>query len=142
MARNGEVFWGNSNEVAKGKLKQLKDFLDSVDGEQITLVFEKYFEKRYRSLQQNNYYWGVVVATFQDYTGYTKEETHEVLGKAFLTYEKVSPKTGRKAVFVKSTTDLDTKEFEEYMQKCRELGMKYGLNIPEPNAEDNEVPEF
>lgn len=136
LARDGALFWGYENEATKAKLLELKNFLIRNDGKILTVQLEEHFEKKYRSLKQNNYYWGVVVKIFSEYTGFTKDETHEVLARKFLTYEKKSPRTGKTGVFIKSTTDLTTSEFMDYLLKCREFGDEYDLNIPEPNEED------
>ena len=67
-----------------------------------------------RSQRQNAYYWGVVLKTIGDEIGYTTEEMHQLMARAFLSYEKAPGE-----MFVKSTTSLNTREFEEYLAKVR-----------------------
>lgn len=82
-----------------------------------------------RSLSQNAYYWGVVVKIIADHTGYTSHEVHQVLADEFLRY--FSAEAGRQ--FTRSTTDLDTLDFEKYLENCRRWATNMDLVIPLPN---------
>jgi hypothetical protein len=88
--------------------------------------------KQKRSLNQNAYYWGVIVDIFARETGYTKEESHQELAKQFLSYE------AHGKTFVRSTTTLNTSEFERYTEKCR-IFMEDNLGVRPPLP--NEVTE-
>ena len=68
-----------------------------------------------RTSQQNRYYWGVILKIVSQETGFTPEEAHEVYKKKFLTYQKAHK--GKLYDFTKSTTDLKTSEFGEYLDK-------------------------
>jgi len=86
-----------------------------------------------RSHRQNRYYWGTVLKILSDEIGYTPEEMHQIMAAEFLSYEKY----GRR--FVQSTTQLNTKEFEEYMENIRRFAsVEMSVWIPEP-GEDYEV---
>jgi hypothetical protein len=86
-----------------------------------------------RSLNQNRYYWGVVVDLFAQNTGYTKEESHQELAGMFLKYE------AHGKPFTRSTTTLTTLEFEQYADKCRQwMGEMLGINVPLPNEVSEE----
>jgi hypothetical protein len=81
-----------------------------------------------RSLNQNRYYWGVIIDLFAQNTGYTKDESHQELATLFLSYESHGKK------WVRSTTSLDTKEFEDYTEKCRTwMNDMLGIHVPLPN---------
>ena len=86
-----------------------------------------------RSLNQNKFYWGVVVTLFSQATGYSSNEAHQTLAGMFLSYTKGDKR------FVKSTTELDTKQFEDYQEQCR-VFMWHELNVrvPLPNEVDEE----
>ena len=85
-------------------------------------------KKLTRSQQQNRYYWGVVCKILGDEIGYEPEEIHQLLGRQFLLYRK------NETQFVKSTTRLNTREFEEYMEQCRRFAsMELNIWIPQPN---------
>jgi hypothetical protein len=86
-----------------------------------------------RSNQQNAYYWGVVVKMLSDYTGFTPDEMHEYLRGRFLKYIKPLP-GGEMAEIRQSTTDLDTKEFELYLEQIRMFAVQdLDIQIPLPN---------
>lgn len=88
-------------------------------------------EKRTRSIQQNRYYWSVICKLVSDHTGYTTEESHQIMAEMFLSYEKDS------RTFVGSTTKLKTAGFEHYMESCRRwAATDLQIYIPEPNCPD------
>lgn len=71
-------------------------------------------KKMTRSQKQNAYYWGVVLKIMGAEIGYLDSEIHQLMGKEFLSYEK-SPGE----LFIRSTTELNTKEFEDYLTNVR-----------------------
>jgi len=111
-------------------IARITDFVGS-DGK---FVLEINRSKNKRSLSQNKYYWGVVINIFADHTGYMAEECHQMLTEMFLQYTKNGYE------FTKSTKQLDTKEFEEYTEKCRQwLWHQLQLHIPLPNEITEEM---
>lgn len=97
-------------------------------------VIEIQKSKRVRSLNQNKYYWGVVVKIVSNHTGYTSEETHQELARMFLAYDN----NGKR--FVKSTAKLNTFDFEQYTEKCRQWAWhEMNVHIPLPNEVTEEV---
>jgi len=116
-----EVIGGESNEL-KEKIKSLKD------GKYWIEIKNK---KPSRSSQQNRYYWGVVLQAMSETTGYSVDEMHQLMARKYLAYEKYD------LMFSRSTTQLDTKEFEEYMEKLRHFAsVELACWIPEPNEEN------
>ncbi len=87
------------------------------------------FRKPLRTNPQNARYWKMIIEHFSIYTGYDKQETHQLLSKKFLAYEKKG-KSGKVQLFVKSTTELNTKEFCEYCDQCEQFGNEHGLIFP------------
>lgn len=83
-------------------------------------------EKKRRSLNQNNYYWGEVIEMLSEYTGYTPNEMHDALRWKFL--RKQTP-TGLD--FPRSTSALTTSEFEDYLSQIR-VWAAQDLNCPIP----------
>lgn len=111
-----------------------KRITDYVKGKEDWFVVEIHKAKQVRSLRQNAYYWGVVVAIVADHTGYTPDESHQELARMFLGYEN----NGKS--FVRSTSKLNTVEFEQYMDKCRAWAMaEMSVHIPLPNEVTEEV---
>lgn len=93
-------------------------------------------EKKNRSSQQNRYYHGIVLERLSLHIGYTPDEMHEVLKHKFLrTWRTIPTKTGPEEIEItRSTTELTTKDFEEYMTQVREwASINLGCWIPEPN---------
>lgn len=87
--------------------------------------------KKSRSLNQNRYYWKVIVNTVAEFQGEDDpEESHGNLKYLFL---KVYDESGN-IKRIKSTTELSTVEAEDYYAKIRRFFMiEYNVNIPEPN---------
>jgi len=84
-----------------------------------------------RTLQQNRYYWGVIVELISQHTGYAKEETHEILKAKFLSREVIVKE--ERIRYARSTTTLTTKQFNEYIEEIKEWAFNtFNLIIPEP----------
>lgn len=90
-------------------------------------------KRKKRSMNQLRYYWAVPVAIIAEAAGYTPEETHEALKWRFLKVHGES-----EFPTVRSTSELTTVEFEEYLAKIKQLAAEvYSEYVPDPN----EVPE-
>jgi len=81
-----------------------------------------------RSLNINRYYWGVVLPVVSEDTGHTKEELHTLFKSMFLVIEirKVLDKDVR---IIRSTTDLTTGEFMQYLDK---IAAEVDIQLPNP----------
>lgn len=93
-------------------------------------------QRKSRSLLQNSYYHGVVVAVLAEHTGFDNLEMHEVLKSRFLSETRaIATKNGQAEYIVtRSTTSLDTSEFEAFLAKVRTwASIDLGCYIPEPN---------
>ncbi len=92
-------------------------------------------QKDQRSLNQNNYYFGVVVEILSEHLGYFREEMHEILKAMFLSVRilvKEEPVT-----YSKSTVTLDTAEFEKYLSNIRIWASRdLGCYVPTPNESE------
>jgi hypothetical protein len=94
-----------------------------------------------RSQPQNKYYWSVVVdLVYQGLRGAgfdavrNKDDAHEILKALFLKVKE--EKHGIKIERVKSTTELKTVEFMEYLQHISIWSFDYlSITIPEPNQQ-------
>ena len=86
-----------------------------------------------RTNPQNKYYWGVVLPIISLETGYTVDETHEVLKQMFLQKEIVNRKTGQVNRVTDSTAMQDTQQFAEYIDKIITWAMtELDCYIPDP----------
>lgn len=105
---------------------KLESYLITLAGKNIEVVVR--VKRAKRSNNQNNYYFGVVCKILGDYFGYTEEEMHDALKMKFLRHGAADLET------VKSTTKLNTTEFEEYLEKIRRWAItEYNVNVPLPN---------
>lgn len=101
--------------------------------EGVAYILEIKRARKKRSLPQNRYYWGVVVEIVAEHTGYNPYEAHQELAEMFLSYTHENGKR-----FVRSTTELNTLEFEKYTEKCR-IWAATELQVPIPLP--NEITE-
>ena len=84
-----------------------------------------------RSIDENAYYWKVVVGLISEHTGYTPDETHEFLKLKFLS--KIIVMAGKDERIPRSSTSLSTLEWEKWMTEIREwAAQELSLVIPEP----------
>lgn len=98
------------------------------EGADMQLSIER--KRKNRTLNENNYYWGVVIPTLGDYFGYEPEEMHEALKWQFLRKEEKDIPT------VGSTASLSTTEFENLMSAIRVWALtEFNVSIPQPNQD-------
>ena len=102
----------------------------------VSVVIKRDSVKRIRSLEANNYYWGVVIKYCCEAFGYElheKEMVHEALKMKFLSQEHVIG-----LPISKSTTSLKSDEFWDYIETIRRwVSGTFGVYIPDPNEIDD-----
>src|SRR5450759_3162198 len=69
------------NKLFVDKSEQFKQHLVSLNGKRVQVTVEKI--KHSRTLQQNKYYWSVVVKLIAQHTGHDPEQIHELLKQMF-----------------------------------------------------------
>jgi hypothetical protein len=120
----------SSNE----KKEKLWKILKTLKPKKYEISIKQYRENR--SMPQLRYYWGVVLSILSNETGFTPEELHEVLKLKFNTQTKVIKHTGEEVFFGGSTGDLDTMQFEDYLEKIKTWAIQeINTYIPDPNQE-------
>jgi hypothetical protein len=128
--------------VINGNLKRnrnlILDALKSLEGQEITITLQK--AKKRRSNPQNSFYHAVCVPIMQQClkdAGYlmTLEQTHEMLKLRFLKESiLVNEQTAEYIERIKSTTELSTIEFMEYILDIQKFAIEYfNTEIPDPN---------
>ncbi len=105
-------------------------FFAGMEGKKITMVVER--ESKKRSLNQNAYYWGIVIKMIADRGGYRGRKElfgiHEQMREYFLKIVLFGD------AYVLSTTALNTVKFEEYCAKIRQwAAIAIDVQIPLPN---------
>lgn len=84
--------------------------------------------KSIRSLDQNELYWEMITQ-MSFYFGYEKQEMHSLMVYKFLTeFKEVINDT---VPVIKSTTQLNTAEFNDYIEKIKQWACDYGFNFEE-----------
>jgi len=97
-----------------------------------SLSIEKFRDGR--SGNQNRYYWGIIVNGLASEFGYFRDEIHQLLRQKFLGYTRQNPISGKTEQFVRSTTDLNTEEMEEYLESIRVWALtEFSVYLPLPN---------
>lgn len=127
----GYTFYGT---VQDGLLKvdsaaEFSVALRRLNGKAVTVNVATVDRKHARTLPQNSYLWGVVYPLLAEETGYDVEELHEACKFRFLR-DRENEKDD--LVRIKSTTDLTTTEFSEYVENVRRLAAELGVVIPDP----------
>lgn len=127
MPKITPTFYGvvSNGELKLERPERYAEYLKAISGP-VMVVLKR--PKKPRSLNENNYYWGVVIELISESTGMTPEETHEAMKWKFLRKQIGSIFT------VQSTSILDTISFENYVQQVRTFaGTELNINIPLPN---------
>ena len=107
-------------------------YMRKTQGMLITVTYQAI--KPTRSLLQNKYYWGVVIAMLAREIGYTPEVMHEYMKEIFLSASYLGMPDGQGLTYHPSTKTLSKKEFDDYIQKIRIwAGDFLSLDIPLPN---------
>jgi len=109
-------------------------------GTELQITIEKLHATR--SLLQNALWWAAVVTPIADYTGYTKDETHELLKMILLPRHRIlADKNGEQVgdfVMGGSTTKLNKVEFGELIEAAiKWAGETLGLVLEMPEDIDS-----
>lgn len=94
-----------------------------------------------RTDRQARYYFPCFCSPFGEYLkeqgndfADAKDAAHEILKARFLKVQIFDKETGQRFVFVRSTTSLNTVEFNEYLDKCAAmLASECSIIVPEPS---------
>lgn len=110
-------------------MKQVIDFGNELDKrklfeilksrKKVKHIVEIKIAREIRSNLQNKYYW-VVMGIIGEHCGYRPEEMHELMKLKFLGFEeKTIKQTGEVLKSIKSTKELQTNEFSNYIENIR-----------------------
>jgi hypothetical protein len=127
------------SEVKNGKLirnkKMIREVIESFEGKEIALIIEQKYQKR--TIKQNSYLHGYlfpVITNALNELGWdmTPNKTKEWLKKRFLIHTEINHETGEYLEWVKKTSDCNTKEINDFQEKCimfaaEELGIVVAL---------------
>lgn len=100
------------------------------EGERLEVVVS--LPRKPRSNNQNAYYWAVVLRVIGDHTGHSVEELHEIFKRKFLP-PRVLTYRDQQIRLPASTTDTNTLEFTEYIERIRAEAASMGIDVPNPD---------
>ena len=120
-----------NNKVVLDHPSKFTEFAKSLNGKYCELILRK--RKSKRSLDANNYYWGVVIQRLAEYLGYNtaeqKEQLHHALKEKF-----ASVKDDNGLVMMESTAKMSTERFQKYLADIRQWTAEFlNYRLPEPN---------
>lgn len=132
------------SEVKNGNLtrnrSQIKEAIEYFEGKIVVVTVEK--RKNKRSNPQNAYMWGICIPIVKEClkkAGITLSlnDTHEMLKLKFLKETILTnEETGECIERIKSTAELTTTQFMEYILDIQQFASEYfGVLIPDPNSE-------
>ena len=120
-------------KLNKNNLDGLVSKLKELDQNVLWSVTVKPY-KSTRTLDQNDYYWRLV-AELADYFGLkSKDEMHEVLLYKLLSEEKQIKNL--KVMTINSTTKLNQKQMNDYIERVKEFARGYGFKLGEEEIKD------
>ena len=94
--------------------------------------------RKIRTIDQNKMYWSILGCISEE-TGNEAEDLHTYFKRTYLGH-KVRSVLGEKILIVLSTTNLDTKEFSDYISCIIRWAGGEGIAIPMPG--DERMEEF
>lgn len=126
-----------SGSIEDGLLAEIKSIVLKATCKWLSIEIKEH--KNQRSLNQNAYYWGVVVPAVRDlFIGngdmLDAEEVHDYLKRNVgkLTRLIRAPDNSYQ-VIAASSAKTTTAEFENYLEQCRAWAAGWGVIIPLPN---------
>jgi hypothetical protein len=126
------------NGILKRNRNLILDAINSFEGKEILITFEK--PKKKRSNPQNSYLWSVLYPITQNAIKnewgevWNIEKVHEFYKIQFNVIEKVNEETGQLIKLPKSTTENTTTQQEEYHLQIREFLQEwFNIIAPLPN---------
>ena len=135
-----EVTTSITNGIFNRNRNTVLNAIKSFEGKEVVITIDKV--KKQRSIQQNRYYWSVLVVLTKnavlDTWGevWSVDKTHEYLKENFCYYEKVNENTGQVIKVPKSTTENTTIEMEVFHLEIRKHLLEwFNVDAPEPNEE-------
>jgi hypothetical protein len=118
--------------VTNGKLAQQhrhEEILKSYEAKKVKITYDS---PKARSIEQNSYYWGVVLKMLSEHIHYSVDEVHEICKYKFLGYD-LKELDGENIPIMKTTRGLSTVDFMGYLEEIKQWAAGLGLVIPDPN---------
>jgi len=119
----------SSGRMLYHNAETIQSYLRTIEGKEVRVGIN--IITKTRTLNQNAYYFGVVIKILSDEFGYLDDEMHEELKRKF---NPVASRLEKGKVIGGSTRRMNTKEFEQYCEKIRIWAARdLNIMIPLPN---------
>lgn len=99
----------------------------------VLTTFKAYRPKR--SDAQNRFWHGIVVSAFAEHCGYEFAEMKDALALQLIPREVSDLTTSEVRTIPGHTSDLNTKEFNDLIERAQRLGAEMGIVIPDPGED-------
>ena len=120
---------GSNGKVTIDNREGFVNYAKAFAGKRIDLGIREH--EKTRSQPANAYYFGIVVKMIADEIGDSVESVHEILKAEHNSEMKIV--NGMEMWLPRSTSRLSTKEFTDYIERCREWAAGFlMLDIPDP----------
>lgn len=124
----GAIVSGELKPVALVAFRQaMKRFPDGA-----RVVIRVAVERQKRSNSQNRFWHGIVIPAFAEHCGYEFEEMKDALALKLLPKEITDMETGEVRIVPGHTSELNTKQFNELIERAQRLGAEMDIYIPDP----------
>lgn len=131
-----------TDTIMNGKLspaisQSIAGVMRRMEGRKVSIAIKE--ARKSRSNKQNAYYWSVVVPAITQMfldagNDMDKEQVHEFLKLHVGSLKTVvTQPNGVKLTVARSSTRLNTAEWEEYCEKIRAWAAQFGVQVPLPN---------
>jgi len=135
------VYFGEvrDNGVHIFNRKRFDAEIQVLNGKQVEITIRK--KRRTRSLEQNAYYWGVVVPMIRKGLNdagwkFGLEQSHELMKAKFLQIEIVNEDTGEIIKSIGTTTNISTSEMMDYIASVQQWAAEFlSITIPDPGEQ-------
>lgn len=127
-----ESFINKNGTLPRTIISLVVAYMRKTKGRLITVTYKAVVPTR--SLMQNRYYWGVVIAYLSKEIGYAPDYMHEYMKQEFLWTDDQGMPDGKTAKITRSTKNLTSGQFDDYIQAIRIWAGEFlSLDIPLPN---------
>lgn len=127
----------DKGHLSQGAIKAIRAALGVFEGRAVVVTVEK--EKKLRSLSQNAFFHGVVLPMVWELfiengnICSTEDVKTHLKTKVGQLYKTIIEPNGEVSTILKSTRELDTIEWENWLTQIRAWAAEYQLIIPMPN---------
>lgn len=126
----------NDGKLAVSVSVSIKNLLKMYDGKKVSIAITEH--KKKRSVNQNAFYWGVLLPAvrlwlYEQGINFDAEETHEFVVRHIWKHTELINLDENLYERRLSSKNLNTMEWEQYMDLTRQWAAEKGFELPFPN---------